>query len=153
MHPAHQLAVCDDAAAHAGADEEHCGVGAALQRPGPQLGKSGGLAVVFQHDRAAAPLPEQLPHRGGGVVQQCAAVGHKTGAAVHKARQRHGNAGHFVPVGRVKPVDGVQKLLLRVLRGGHRTGIGAVQPFVHHRILDLGAANVKNHDLHNRFPP
>lgn len=27
-------------------------------------------------------------------------------------------------------------------------GIGAVQSFVHHRILDLSAAHIKNHDLH-----
>lgn len=34
-------------------------------------------------------------------------------AVIHKARQRHGNAAHLVLMGRIQPVDCIQKLRLR----------------------------------------
>ena len=153
MHAPHQLAVGDDAAAHAGADEEHRCVGAALQRAGPQLSDGRCLAVVFQRDGAAAFLADALSHRGAGVVQQGTAVGNIAGFIVHKARQGHRNALHFVLVGCIQRVQCVQKMLLRILRRGHGTRIRAVHLLIHHRIFDLGAANIKNHDLHIIFPP
>ena len=129
MHPAHQLSVGDDAAAHAGADDEHRSIAAAFQRAVCQLCHGGGLAVVFQYDRTAALFCQQLPHRGGGVVQQRSAVGNIAGAVIHKARQRHGNAGHLVLM-------------------GHRAAVRAVHLLIHDRVFDLGAAYIKNHDLH-----
>ena len=148
MHPAHQLSVGDDAAAHAGADDEHRSIAAAFQRAVCQLCHGGGLAVVFQYDRTAALFCQQLPHRGGGVVQQRSAVGNIAGAVIHKARQRHGNAGHLVLMGRIQPVDRIQKLRLRILRRGHRAAVRAVHLLIHDRVFDLGAAYIKNHDLH-----
>ena len=148
MHPAYQLSVGNNAAAHAGADDEHRSVAAVLQRAVCQLCHGGGFAVIFQYDRAAALFRQQLPHRGGGVVQQRPAVGNIAGAVIHKARQRHGNAAHLVLMGRIQPVDCIQKLRLRILRRGHRAAVRAVHLLIHDRVFDLGAAYIKNHDLH-----
>ena len=148
MHPAHQLPVGNDAAAHAGADNEHRRVAAALQGTVCQLCHGGGLAVVFQYNGTAALFRQQLPHRGGGVVQQRPAVGHIAGAVIHKARQRHGNAGHLVFVGRIQPVKRIQKLRLCILRRGHCAAVRAVHLLVHDRVFDLGAAYIKNHNFH-----
>ena len=148
MHSAHQLPVGNDAAAHAGADDEHRRVAAVLQRAVCQLCHGGGLAVVFQDDGTAAFFCQQLPHRGGGIVQQRPAVGHIAGAVIHKARQRHGNAAHLVLMGRIQPVDRIQKLHLRILRRGHRAAVRAVHLLIHDRVFDLGSAYIKNHDLH-----
>ena len=148
MHSAHQLSVGNDAAAHAGADDEHRRVAAVLQRAVCQLCHGGGLAVIFQDNGTAALFCQQLPHRGSGVVQQRPAVGHIAGAVIHKARQRHGNAGHFIFVGRIQPVDRIQKLRLCILRRGHRAAVRAVHLLIHDRVFDLGSAYIKNHDLH-----
>ena len=148
MHPAHQLPVGNNAAAHAGADNEHRRVAAAFQRAVCQLCHGGGLAIVFQDNGAAALFCQQLPHRGSGVVQQSPAVGYIAGAVIHKARQRHGNADYLALVGRIQLVDCIQKLRLRILRRGHRAAVRAVHLLIHDRVFDLGAAYIKNHDLH-----
>ena len=104
MHAPHQLAVGDDAAAHAGADEEHRRIAAALQGPGLQLGHGGGLAVVFQQHAAAAFLGQQLAQRRVRIVEQSAAVGQIAGPGIHEARHGHGDAFHLVLMGQIQLV-------------------------------------------------
>ena len=148
MHAANQLAIGNDAAAHAGADDKHCRIAAALQGTGPQLCNGCSLAVVFQRDTAAASFAHQLPHLRACVVQKCPAVGDIAGVGIHKAGQRHGDTVHFILMRCIQSVYCVEKMLLRILRRGHGTGIETVHLLVHDRIFDLGASYVKNHDLH-----
>lgn len=51
-------------------------------------------------------------------------------------------------MGRIQPVDCIQKLRLRILRRGHRAAVRAVHLLIHDRVFDLGSAYIKNHDLH-----
>ena len=148
----HQLTVDDKAPAHAGADDENRPVGAAFQGPQLQLRDGGSLAVVFQEDTAAAALGQPGPYRSADIVEKgrCPAAPHDAMLGINEAGQAHGNAVHLRRVGAIERLQRGEKVLLRVARGGDAARVRPVQLLVHHRVFDLSAAYVKDHNFHTR---
>ena len=147
---AHQLPINDQAAAHTGADDEHRCVFTALQRAPLQLCNGGRFAVILDPDPAAAGLGQPGANRRAHIVGQrgCPAALDHALLGIDEAGQAQGNAIHLVLVGQVDLPQGVQEVFLRIRRGGRAARIGPVQPFIHHRIFDPGAAHIKNHYFH-----
>ena len=69
---------------------------------------------------------------------------------INEAGQAHGNAVHLRRVGAIERLQRGEKVLLRVVRGGDAARIRPVQLLVHHRVFDLSAAYVKDHNFHTR---
>ena len=69
---------------------------------------------------------------------------------INEAGQAHGNAVHLRRVGAIERLQCGEKVLLRVVRGGDAARIRPVQLLVHHRVFDLSAAYVKDHNFHTR---
>ena len=67
---------------------------------------------------------------------------------INEAGQAHGNAVHLRRVGAIERLQRGEKVLLRVVRGGDAARIRPVQLLVHHRVFDLSAAYVKDHNFH-----
>ena len=147
---AHQLPINDQAAAHTGADDEHCCVPAALQHTPLQLCNGGRFAVILDPDMAAAGLGQPGADRRAHIVGQrgCPAALDHALLGIDEAGQAQGNAVHLALVGQVDLPQGVQEVFLRIRRGGRAARIGPVQLLIHHGILDPGAAHIKNHYFH-----
>ena len=111
---AHQLPINDQAAAHTGADDEHCYVPAALQHTPLQLCNGGRFAVILDPDTAAAGLGQPGADRRAHIVGQrgCSAAPDHTLLGIDKAGQAQGNAVHLVLVGQVDLPQSVQEVLL-----------------------------------------
>ena len=148
----YQLSVDDQTAAHSGADDKDSAVGAAFQGPQLQLRDGGSLAVVFQEDTAATALGQPGPYRSADIVEKggCPAAPHDAMLGINEAGQAHGNAVHLRRVGAIERLQRGKKVLLRVARGGDAARIRPVQLLVHHRVFDLSAAYVKDHNFHTR---
>ena len=153
MDAPHQLTVDDQTAAHSGADDKDSAVGAAFQGALLQFCNGCSLAVVFQEDTAAAALGQPGPYRSADIVEKggCPAAPHDAMLGINEAGQAHGNAVHLRRVGAIERLQRGEKVLLRVARGGDAARIRPVQLLVHHRVFDLSAAYVKDHNFHTRY--
>ena len=112
---AHQLPINDQAAAHTGADDEHCCVPAALQHTPLQLCNGGRFAVILDPDTAAAGLGQPRADRRAHIVGQrgCPAAPDHALLGIDEAGQAQGNAVHLVLVGQVDLPQSVQPVSVR----------------------------------------
>ena len=72
---------------------------------------------------------------------------------VDEAGQAQCDAVHLVPVGAVELRQRFEKVRLAVAGRRDAAGLVPVHRIVHDRVFDLGAAHVKDHDLHAGLLP
>lgn len=111
---AHQLPINDQAAAHTGADDEHCCVPAALQHTPLQLCNGGRFAVILDPDTAAAGLGQPGADRRAHIVRPARVPRAPDHAllGIDEAGQAQGNAVYLVLVGQVDLPQSVQEVFL-----------------------------------------